>query len=376
MLEQGKITATEAADLLRALREQSAQQRWVGPDAAEYVARGADRAEQAARRMGERVQRLASRGRRQAEYLAQHADVVAARAAEHASRAAEQIGENVGRILSNLPDYVDRAARSGWGAWGPGHRFEETVEGELEGDGGPGGLDLEGWNGPVRLLASDDRRVRLVLRKTVHAASEDEARAVAAAVTAVVFGRQVSVHRSAGAPSWPGGLAIEAHLPRAAAWGGIVRTGNGAIEADGLTLRGLRLETSNGRVQLGECSAQDLTAVTSNGRIEVEGVSGQVELRTSNGGISVGAATGDGEGHISAVTSNGPIDVHLAAGLAVDLEATTTNGRVDASGLPDGGPQTQGAGRAELRWRSPDWDAHPARTRIALRTSNGNIRFR
>ena len=352
LLEQGKITAAEAADLLHALGRGAPPRppAWAGGPRSRRGPGGPDR-DAAAQRVAERLERIAGRGRRHAEYWARHADEIAAKAAEHAARAAEQIGENVSRVLTNLPDYVDRAARTGWGAWGPGYRFEEVVEGDLEGEGGPAGLDLEGWNGAVVLRAVPGNHARLILRKTVHAASEDEARRVAERVGARIVGRQVGIQREQDGDAWPGGLGLEAELPVSAVWGGVVRTGNGRLTLDGLAVRGLRLESSNGRIVLDGGSAEDVTAVTSNARIEARGVRGRAELRTSNASISVALAPGDGESEIQAVTSNSSIEVDVPAAAAADVDAATTNGKIDPAGLGAEAPPSRASGRADLRCR-------------------------
>ena len=365
MLESGKITAAEAAELLRALADVPGRD---GP------APGARRGEWVERA----TQKAAQRGRRAAEAWARHADEMVSRAADLASRAAEQFGENVGKTFSTLPDVMERAAKAGWGQFGPGFRFEDVVEGELDGgEDGPAGLDLEGWNGPIVVRASDGAHVRLILRKTVHALSEEEARQIAAAVTAAVRGREVVVRRDSSAPAWPGALTIEAELPRGARWGGLVRTGNGAIEITGVHLRGLRVETSNGRVDLSAARGSDVEILTSNGAIGALGLGGRLELRTSNGSISLEPAADEDGGEVHAVTSNGSIDVHLPAGLAVDIDSGTSNGRLDTAGLGPAAPKVdgKGLGRTELVWRSPEWDDAPARARLVLRTANGSIRF-
>lgn len=378
LLEQGKISAAEATELLKALRDRGAGG---GPGSVELAAR---RAAEGAQRAAERA---AVRGRRAAEYWSQHADEVASRAAEHAAKAVEQVGENVGRIFSTLPDFMDRAVKAGWGTWGPGHRFEEVVEGDLEGGEGAAGLDIQGWNGAVTLRPVDGARVRLVLRKTVHAATEAEAQELARAVGAEISGRQVTVRRAPGAAAWPGGgLAVEAYLPRDGVWGGVVGTDNGQIDGEGLHFRGLRFETSNGRVRLADCRGQDVTVTTSNGGIEADGFRGRLDLRTSNGAISVAPAQTSGadagatalEAEVTASTSNGLIQVRLPAGLAVDVDAATSNGRFDVSGLGAEAPRpesSRGFGRAEYRWRSPGWEEAPRRARLALRTTNGSVRF-
>jgi hypothetical protein len=374
LLEQGKITAAEASELLLALGRGGPG--GGGPPRPPRPGFPVADPEAAARRVAERLERLAGRGRRHAEHWARHADEIAARAAEQAARAAEQVGENVSRVLANLPDYLDRAARAGWGAWGPGYRFEHAAEGELEGgEDGPAGLDLEGWNGQVALRAVPGARVRLLLRETVHAASEEEARQVADRVAASVSGRQVSVQRREEGDSWPGALSLEADLPAAAVWSGVVRTGNGRLGLAGLTVRGLRLESSNGRITLEGGAAEDVTALTSNARIEVAGLRGRADLRTSNAPIIVAWAGAEGEGEVQAVTSNGSIEVAVPPGTAVDVDASTTNGRIDPAGLGGEAPAGRGSGRADLRWRSPGWDGAASRVRLMLRTSNGSIRF-
>lgn len=322
------------------------------------------------------AQRAVARARRAADFWSQHAEEIAGRA----GKAAEQVGENMGRVLAGVPDIVERMAKAGWGTWGPGYRFEDVVEGVLA-PGEQATLDLEGWNGMVAVRPVEGDRVRLVLRKTVHAPNEEDARQVADAVEAVVDGesRRVRVARRSGLASWPGGLSLEAYVPRGVEWTGDVRTGNGAVEVDGLRVRGLRLETSNGMVRVDGCSGEDLSATTSNGRIEVTGaLAGRVDLRTSNGAIVVTpSGESGGEPWLRATTSNGPIELRLPATVAVDLDAATSNGKFDLSGLGPDGPDLRhqkSFGRNEVRWRSPSWDQSTARLTVQLRTSNGAVR--
>ncbi len=365
MLESGKITASEAAELLRAVGDTQGRGGFgAGARRTEWVERATARA--------------AERGRRAAESWARHADEMVTRAADLASRAAEQLGENVGKTFSTLPDVMERAAKAGWGTFGPGFRFEDVVEGPLDGgEEGPAGLDLEGWNGSITVRPSDGTGVRLVLRKTVHALSEDEARQVAAAVSAEIRGREVLVRRDGSAPAWPGALAIEAQLPRGARWGGVVRTGNGSIQVTGVQLHGLRVETSNGRVDLSATRGSDVEVLTSNGAIGALGLGGRLDLRTSNGSISLEPSPDEDGSEVHAVTSNGSIDVHVPDGLAVDIDAGTSNGRFETGGLGPAAPKVEGRGlgRTELLWRSPDWGGAQAHARLVLRTTNGSIRF-
>ncbi len=361
LLESGKITAAEAADLLRALGDRAPSGGTARPtDWMEQAARGAAR-----------------RSRMAAEYWARHADEVVARAGERTVRAAELIGDGVSRAVANIPDIMERAVRAGWGTLGPGFRFEDGAQGTLEGGAeGPAGLDVEGWNGGLSLSGADGADALLFLRKTVHAPSEAEARRVADSIRAEVQGRQVLVRRQSGTVAWPSALAVEARLPREARWGGVARTSNGAVEISSLWLQGLRVETSNGRVRLAEVRGEDVEVFTTNGSIEAHGLGGHLELRTSNGSIELAPAVEAGAPcEVRATTSNGSIEIRLPAGVAVEVEASTSNGRLEPLGLGPDVPRPRGIGRLELSWRSPDWEESDRRLTLDLRTTNGSIRL-
>jgi hypothetical protein len=377
MVEGGRLDVDGAVQVLAALG--GAEHR--PPSGARLGPRGDAFGPRVEFDFGRAAERAAKVARRAAAFWSQRAEELAERASRAAAEVApEPIGESVGQVLAGVRDMVERMARAGWGQWGPGFRFEEEVEGALP-PGAPATLDLEGWNGPLSVRGVDGDRVRLVLQKTVHAPSEEDARALGQAVEAVVDPerRLVRVRRRPGGP-WPGGLAVEAFVPRGVAWSGDVRTGNGPVLLEALEAERLRVETSNGPVAVRDVRGRDVSVTTSNGRVEVEGtLTGRVEVRTSNGGVVLGpSADLGGEVELRASTSNGGIEVRLPRGVAVDLDLATSNGRLDLAGLgpeaPDLGAQ-RGFGRTELRWQSPGWAEAPARARLVLRTSNGPIRI-
>ena len=76
-------------------------------------------------------------------------------------------------------------------------------------------------------------------------------------------------------------------------------------------------------------AAVDLEARSVNGTIEARGIAGDVEARTTNGQITV-----EGEGAVSARTVNGGIEATLSAPPAEDLSFRTVNGRIRLV-LPD-----------------------------------------
>ena len=105
----------------------------------------------------------------------------------------------------------------------------------------------------------------------------------------------------------------------------------------------LELRTSNGHLSVNGATS-DVTARTSNGRIDVEGSQGRLRLDTSNGNIEVRsdsavvtAQTSNGQiifagalaqGDHSFRSSNGRITLTLPAGASFRVDADTSNGRV------------------------------------------------
>ena len=121
---------------------------------------------------------------------------------------------------------------------------------------------------------------------------------------------------------------------------GSVRTSNGKAELQGVT-GNVTVTASNGGIYVEDLSGR-LNATTSNGRIELNGVSGGGELTTSSGGIAVKNSGGS----ITATTTNGNIEIEDSEGDAVlnasnggisvrtvdgYITAKTSNGPIDIS---------------------------------------------
>jgi DUF4097 and DUF4098 domain-containing protein YvlB len=138
----------------------------------------------------------------------------------------------------------------------------------------------------------------------------------------------------------------------------------------------LELRSSNGSITvLG--STGDVTANTSNGKIEIEDSTGKLKLDTSNGHIEikaensiVAAHTSNGTiefkgalaaGDHSFRTSNGSITLSLPSNASFKFDAQTSNGKVTSEFAVN---RTGGSRDSELRGT------------IELRTSNGRIEIR
>lgn len=122
--------------------------------------------------------------------------------------------------------------------------------------------------------------------------------------------------------------------------------------------------TENGEVDL--TLVNDVDVETSNGRITLDGVTGTIRASTSNGRVEGSGLEGDG---IDASSSNGAIDLQLE--VPQDVEAHTSNGSIDLS-VPDGSYRVNAEtsnGRTDIAVPS---DSSGEFT-LDLSTSNGSI---
>ncbi|WP_394162235.1 DUF4097 family beta strand repeat-containing protein [Galactobacter valiniphilus] len=181
----------------------------------------------------------------------------------------------------------------------------------------------------------------------------------------------------------PAGTLVEAKTGNGAitargSWGqASLKTSNGSIRVD--SAAGLRANTSNGPVTVGAVGGRaeltssngslevgevfgDAELKTSNGDIRVAGAAGRLGAKTSAGTIRVGRSTGETTlktsagaisvaslegGSLTAATSVGEIDIDVAQGVAVWVDASTKAGSVINELRATDGPASQAT--AELR---------------------------
>jgi DUF4097 and DUF4098 domain-containing protein YvlB len=142
-----------------------------------------------------------------------------------------------------------------------------------------------------------------------------------------------------------------------------VRTSNGGVTVQGPT-GDVKAQASNGRIQIRE-SRGLLHTTTSNGGIEIESDHATVAARTSNGAIRF-AGKLRANGKHSFRSSNGSLTLRLDPEAQFTLDAKTSNGRVRTDFPVKTTGKTQ---RTQLRGTV---GAHPTAT-LELQTSNGGI---
>ncbi|HUP44327.1 MAG TPA: DUF4097 family beta strand repeat-containing protein [Thermoanaerobaculia bacterium] len=125
-------------------------------------------------------------------------------------------------------------------------------------------------------------------------------------------------------------------------------------------------DTVNGALRISGVSGE-IELDTTNGRIEVANCSGTVDASTTNGGIDVELVSVASGRDMRFETTNGRIKLAVPAGLAADINASTTNGSVRSDLPMVTSRMTRTSLRGTLNGGGPE---------IRLRTTNGGIDIR
>lgn len=282
LLEQGKITAEEAAELLQALDAGKAPP--VGPAAAP----------------------------------AQPPAAAAAAAASPASAVRVSLLEGIERLLDSLA-----------GVLGETRRYETVVEGSFSPGRRPVRVVLHSFNGRIQVCGWERPTYRLELVKEVRARTEEAARRLAEAMGRVTRGDEFLAVESE--RRGPGGMKVTCWLPQDLSCELEARSSNGRIVVEGITAQRMRLATTNDRVEVSGGRLGDADIETSNGRIVVAGPAERVRARTSNDRIDVIPPGGVAAGTWDLETSNARVTVALAAGTPVRLDLATRNAPIRLS---------------------------------------------
>lgn len=142
-----------------------------------------------------------------------------------------------------------------------------------------------------------------------------------------------------------------------------LKTSNGAIKVEQLT-GSLSAETSNGSIDLQNVG--DVVARSSNGALNIQGAIGKVDAKTSNGKIIYSGLLVGNENQLR--TSNGRIEVELSPEQVVDVEGSTSNGRV-ACTIPD----QKVLEESKRSLHTVTGSGTNVEARLRLSTSNGQI---
>ena len=209
-------------------------------------------------------------------------------------------------------------------------RYTENLTRIVDGIGAER-IVVETSNGNIGVAGTSDGVVRVQIRKVVRAPSLSEAEDYARDVQVFVEIKGSMIHIHKEHPRFPRDVQVE-------------------VSYDILcpTRLDIDLRTSNGNIEI-----QDVEAVTqvktTNGNVQFRGNPGYLEIKTSNGNIRasviqlrdaaqfattngrVAVVVHSGVAPVSAVTTNGSIDVTLPANFSGQLDASTVNGRAQSA---------------------------------------------
>ncbi|HEY3316617.1 MAG TPA: DUF4097 family beta strand repeat-containing protein [Bacillota bacterium] len=346
MIQEGKVTAQEGVELLKALREGH------GPQGAGRTAQGSS----SGRPTAAGDPGTGATGFAEDDFGSGH----------RPKSILEGVLEGIGPI--SFP----------FGFLGDSYKFEEDHEGRFEAAPGlpvtinfstsNGRLILRGWERP-------DYRVHII--KTLRGPGEDEARQRArqmAQFTATPEGltlesRLIGWHNS--------GVAAEVFLPAGLLYRVGLHTSNGRIETEGLKTDQFDAHTSNGRIVCERLTGERVIVRTSNGRIVANCSAHRLDADTSNGSITVVPPGGlDGDSRYQLRTSNGGIKIRPEdrTDCGYDIDASTSFGHIELE-LPelDYAINERTVGHRRSKAQTRGFDGKTRRIYIEARTSNGPI---
>ncbi|MDK2930959.1 MAG: hypothetical protein PWR07_1090 [Bacillota bacterium] len=353
-----------------------------GPDFAKIRALADKLAHLAEASYGPALESLAERIEKTVERAMKEKERAIERAMRAKERAAEKLGEDFSephlRFRWGEPSaWVEAFTEPFLGAFAPGVRVKKTFEGSfdakvnrvtIEATTSNGGITIEPWDGPG---------FRVEIRARVRGAAGDPGAAQARLEDSIEYetgpGR-LRIDCSGG--KVVSGAALTIQLPRGFQYDLDLETSNGKVEVGTLECGTIEVETSNGRIDLDGARAVVAKLETSNGRIQCKGAAKKLVAETSNGSIFVAPARPAGNAVYELETSNGSIEVQLAASgdVGYSIEAETSHGGIHVD-LPNLVYQvnTTSMGHKEIVASTAEYEARANKLRIKAETSNGSI---
>lgn len=409
MLEEGKISADEAAALLEALGDDQPGPSRAGEHRSGKEAGGARAgASMSAKEQGAKGQELAAQIREAIRTALRSVPQVTEELRENwhevrhdIQQALKEIKEEVRKgPLVDVSGLTELFQNLRGVTKGPVREFEEVLTGELAGEAPR--VRLTTKNGRISVFGWDRSDYKLVLKKRVFVEEENEAEALAREAVHTIESEallQVSVNESSKLS-----VSIEAWLPRQSRISLEAASKNGALHLEGVRLQAGSLSTTNGAVRVKEAAAERLELATVNGAIAVsESAAERLDASTTNGGVTWSG--GAREAQLKSVNGSIRVDadfpetwgpeatsryvlecvngsVRLAApgdeGVGVKFEAGGR--RVDLGGDEDGFDLAKEPGGADGRSRrvsgvTPGFESASKRLVVEAKTLNGVVRI-
>lgn len=340
MLAQGKISAEQAAELLRALGDSTTS---------EEISQDLPPEGTVSESMREAVRKAREAAREAGQAAREGARDVARQVAREARREASGFSVD----LSGVGTFIDNLVNRIIDVSVPGCRWDDTYDGSF--GPGPVVLDLTTNNGCIQVHRWSLSTYRLILH--VHASGSDEAEARRRAAESIRLehgpaGIALQVHQGWVNRVW---ASVELYLPDGPEYHLKAHTGNGSINLESGRFASARVRTGNGSVE-GKAIVGNLDVTTGNGSIRAAaGAAGEWKLGTGNGSIYVDTADlGD---------------------TAMEVHANTGAGRISVE-LPGASTNQGGFGHVNVHISTPNFSQAANRLSVRARTGLGSITVR
>lgn len=323
MLSEGKITASEATNLIKALAESTPR----GDHSVDEIARRARlQAKVLARKTKEK---LKGQWHGTAEVLREQLHGARESVEGAVKRVQAEAGEDyasgrgLGGMLGNLLRSIG----------GTSFTWQEDIVGEID-NAEFARVDIRGVNGRIEVGASPDEQWHLAVEKSVYANNRDEGREYAKELYSVennkeglfiaakqAFGQRSTVHFRL---LWPASRRLDLDLISV----------NGSVKIKHEALGCVRATTTNGKVEV-HGDAEEINLSSTNGRILFAGSAAMVDCSTINGGIAL-LCREPREGSWSLKAVNGSIQVNLRDSIDIGRQCSASNvhGKVECN-LPN-----------------------------------------
>lgn len=146
-----------------------------------------------------------------------------------------------------------------------------------------------------------------------------------------------------------------------------IRTTSGAVDIKRINAEQLGITTHSGNITTGQCAVRDAVVEASSGNITLAGVTGNLNLITTSGKVSLSYPLYNNY-RLKVNTTSGPVALELPASAGFLLDAHATSGTVQSDFPVD---NTQGADR-----KGAAGQVGTGTGQITVNTTSGNIHLR
>lgn len=382
MLQEGKITAEEAHDLLEALAlSQEAEKEGAAERFADEVSDRLERAADVVEDQLEKVKEAVEDRLEEVKVRIKAARDRAEQGQDYPIESLEDVVVTVERGLSQFakefPEAIGRLFHFDFGPF-TGYTVERSYEGTFADDVSEAGAAVSTRNGSVTWETWDGPGYKVIVTSKVRAEDGDAAEERAAEATLweqTDRGFRLTAGDRRGISS-----SVRVLAPRNVRLRVETETRNGSIRARELMMTSAQFNTANGSVRLEDVDAEELQVGTANGSVRISGAVEILRGTTAQGSIDARLTDSPVDGapvkraDWKLRTSNGSIRVRLPEGddIGYEVDLKTGNGRARAA-LPGFQGETAGRSRRSVIWHSDGHEARPRRFAVKARTANGSI---